>query len=72
MILRLILWLEMIHLLLSSIEQLKMQTRNIKRNINNYNTDYEYIFNYIETAQKLLKTMYRYANMKDNKAVVGQ
>ena len=64
--------LEMIHLLLSSIEQLKIQTKNIKRNINNYNTDYEYIFNYVETTQKLLKTMYRYAKMKDNNDVVGQ
>lgn len=45
--------LDLIYSLVSTLDQFKIQTRNIKRNVG-YNNNYEYTFNYLQTTQKLL------------------
>mgnify|MGYP001149806050 FL=1 len=46
--------LDLIYSLLSTLDQFKTQTRNIKRNTG-YNNNYEYTFNYLQTTQNLLQ-----------------
>ena len=38
-------------------ETFKIQTRELKRDINQCNENYNYIFNYIQTTQYLIKAM---------------
>ena len=49
--------LELVYSLLSNMEQLKDQTRDLKRDTNKCNEDYKYIFNYLQTTQYLVKAM---------------
>ena len=49
--------LELVYSLLSNMEQLKDQTRDLKRDTNKCNDDYKYIFNYLQTAQNLVIAM---------------
>lgn len=41
--------LDLIYSLVSTLDQFKIQTRNIKRNVG-YNNNYEYTFNYLQTT----------------------
>lgn len=49
--------LELVYSLLSNMEQLKDQTRDLKRDTNKCNDDYKYIFNYLQITQYLVKSM---------------
>ena len=56
--------LELVYSLLSNMEHLKDQTRDLKRDTNKCNDDYKYIFNYLQTAQYLVKSMSRATEYK--------
>lgn len=49
--------LKLIYTLLSSMETFKNQTRNIRRDNDKCNDDYNYIFSYLQNIQHLLKNM---------------
>lgn len=49
--------LNLIYNLLTNMETFKIQTRELKRDINQCNENYNYIFNYIQTTQYLIKAM---------------
>ena len=49
--------LELVYSLLSNMEHLKDQTRDLKRDTNKCNDDYKYIFNYLQTTQYLVKAI---------------
>lgn len=60
--------LDLIYSLLSTLDQFKTQTRNIKRNTG-YNNDYNYTFNYLKTTQKLLQIIHNANEYKASGAV---
>lgn len=60
--------LDLIYSLLSTLDQFKIQTRNIKRNTG-YNNDYAYTFNYIQTTQKLLQIIHNANEYKASEIV---
>ncbi len=69
--------LDIIYQLLNTFELFKIQTRNLKRNRYNCNTDnFEYVFDYLSRTQNLFKTIYNYAEfqykekMENQKAIV--
>lgn len=49
--------LNLIYNLLTNMATFKIQTRELKRDINQCNENYNYIFNYIQTTQYLIKAM---------------
>ena len=49
--------LKLIYTLLNNMTEFKNQTRNIKRNTNQCNDDYNYIYQYLQTTQYLVKAM---------------
>ena len=49
--------LKLIYTLLSTMENFKEQTRNIKRDTNQCNNNYNYIFQYLQTTQYLVRAM---------------
>lgn len=59
--------LNLIYTLLSSMEEFKNQTRNIKRDTNQCNEDYSYIFQYLQTTQYLVKAMNKAIEYKPTK-----
>lgn len=59
--------LKLIYSLLSNMEEFKNQTRNIKRDTNKCNDDYNYIFNYLQTTQYLVKAMNKATEYKPTK-----
>lgn len=59
--------LKLIYTLLSNMEEFKEQTRNIKRDTNKCNEDYNYIFNYLQIAQYLVKSMNKATEYKSIK-----
>lgn len=59
--------LNLIYSLLSNMEEFKNQTRNIKRDINQCNDDYSYIYNYLQTTQYLIKAMNKAKEYKPSK-----
>ena len=56
--------LELVYSLLSNMEHLKDQTRDLKRDTNKCNDDYKCIFNYLQTTQYLVKSMNRATEYK--------
>lgn len=60
--------LQLIYSLLSTLDQFKTQTKNIKRN-RGYNSDYKYTFKYLETTQKLLQTIHEANNYKTDELI---
>lgn len=65
--------LEIIYQLLDTFELFKVQTRNLKRNKNNCNTDnFEYVFDYLSRTQDLLETIYQYAEFRHQEKIENQ
>ena len=62
--------LQIIYQMLNNIEQLKMQTRNIRKDTDSCNNDYGYTLNYLITAQSLLKTIYKYSSSKQKEQTI--
>ena len=60
--------LDLIYSLLSTLDQFKTQTRNIKRNTG-YNNNYEYTFNYLQTTQNLLQIIHNANKCKENQTI---
>lgn len=59
--------LKLIYTLLSNMREFKNKTRNIKRDTNQCNEDYNYIFQYLQTAQYLIKAMNQATEYKPTK-----
>lgn len=65
--------LNIIYELLNTFELFKMQTKNLKRNKYNCNTDnFEYVFNYLTRTQELFRSIYRYAEFKNKEHIEKQ
>lgn len=59
--------LNLIYNLLNKMEDFKEQTRNIKRDTNQCNTNYNYIYNYLQTTQYLIRAMNKATKYKSTK-----
>lgn len=59
--------LKLIYTLLNSMEEFKNQTTNIKRDTNQCNENYNYIFQYLQTTQYLVKAMNQATEYKSTK-----
>lgn len=59
--------LNLIYSLLSNMEEFKKQTRNIKRDINQCSEDYNYIFQYLQTTQYLVRAIDKATQYKTSK-----
>lgn len=59
--------LNLIYTLLSSMEEFKNQTRNIKRDNNKCSEDYNYIFQYLQITQYLVKAIDKATQYKPTK-----
>ena len=64
--------LDIIYLLLDNFELFKQQTKNFKKDKNNCNDNFEYIFNYLLHTQDLLKTIYKYTEFQYNEKVENE
>lgn len=65
--------LNIIYQLLNTFELFKTQTRNLKRNKYNCNTDnFEYVFNYLTRTQELFKSIYSYAEFQHKEHIENQ
>ena len=58
--------LELIYSLMNRFELFKTQTTDLIRTKDNYINNYQYILNYLLTAQELLKEIYKYSEYKQN------
>lgn len=58
--------LDLIYNLLSNMEELKKQTRELKTDTNKCNEDYNYIFNYLQITQYLVKAMNQATEYQSN------
>lgn len=59
--------LNLVYSLLSNMEEFKNQTKNIKRDTNKCNDDYNYVFNYLQTTQYLVKAIDKATQYKPSK-----
>ena len=65
--------LNIIYQLLNTFELFKIQTRNLKRNKYNCNTDnFEYVFNYLTRTQELFRSIYKYAEFQHKEHTENQ
>lgn len=65
--------LDIIYQLLDTFELFKTQTKNLKRNKYNCNTDnFEYVFDYLLRTQNLFKTIYNYAEFQYKEKMANQ
>lgn len=59
--------LKLIYSLLTNMEEFKNQTRNIKRDTNQCSENYNYIFQYLQTTQYLVKAIDKATQYKTSK-----
>lgn len=65
--------LDIIYQLLDTFELFKTQTKNLKRNKNNCNTNnFEYVFDYLSRTQELFKSIYSYAEFQHKEHIENQ